>query len=203
MNYQNVTNSQVTLAANVSATVTDTTPPASITNLQSPSRGKNWVYWTWNKPSDDDFSQSLLYLNGINIINTSTAFFNATGLRSYTSYTLRINTKDGTGNVNYHDVTNSQTTLAANVTVATNRTLATNRTILNRTITNRTVTGSPPSSFGEEEYPEGSPQLSTGRIVIYVLSGFIIILMIAVIVVMIRVAKIARRTQTIQGPATT
>jgi hypothetical protein len=50
---------------------TDITPPASITNLNLVSKTKNSLSWNWTNPSDSDFSQAIIYINGINVLNTS------------------------------------------------------------------------------------------------------------------------------------
>lgn len=92
-------------------TAIDITPPHAATNLQSPSQGETWIYWTWTNPSDADFSQAIIYLNGINIANTSNNFYNATALTSNATYTITINTKDLDGNVNTTNVSNTNKTL--------------------------------------------------------------------------------------------
>jgi len=94
----------------VDYTVTDTTPPASVTNLQNQSSGTSWIYWTWTNPIDSDFNSSIVYINNINLANTTNSYYNATGLSCGTSYTIKIYTKDNTGNVNTTNVTNTAAT---------------------------------------------------------------------------------------------
>jgi len=42
---------------------TDTTPPASISNLQH-TTGPTWINWTWTDPIDTEFAHVMVYLNG-------------------------------------------------------------------------------------------------------------------------------------------
>lgn len=89
----------------------DTTPPGPVSGLTAIAKGKNFITWNWTNPSDSDFSQAIIYINGVNVANTSNHMYNATGLTANTTYTIRINTKDTSGNVNFMNVTNTQTTL--------------------------------------------------------------------------------------------
>ncbi|MBS3113215.1 hypothetical protein J4418_03980 [Candidatus Woesearchaeota archaeon] len=81
-------------------TGTDTHPPGRVTNLTNQSVGTNWIYWTWTNPSDADFNSTIIHLNGINIVNTSNTYYNATGLNSDFLYNITLNTKDNSGNIN-------------------------------------------------------------------------------------------------------
>ena len=92
--------------------VPDITPPASITGLTSPPKSTDWVYWTWTNPSDLDFDTAIVYLNGVNVVNTSNNFYNASGLNNNVTYTITIHTQDTSGNVNIADVSDIQTPLA-------------------------------------------------------------------------------------------
>ncbi|AKB28435.1 hypothetical protein MSSIT_1716 [Methanosarcina siciliae T4/M] len=89
----------------------DTNPPSSITNLQSTSES-TWINWTWNNPSDPDFSHTEIYLNGAFQTSTSAKFFNATGLEPETEYTISTRTVDVSGNINETWVNSTATTLA-------------------------------------------------------------------------------------------
>jgi len=77
----------------------DTTPPASISNLQS-TTGTTWINWTWTNPTDEDFNHTMVYLNGIFKTNTSNPYYNATGLIADMSYEIGTHTVDTYGNVN-------------------------------------------------------------------------------------------------------
>ena len=79
--------------------VPDTTPPASITNLQNVT-GQTWINWTWNNPPDADFNYTMVFLNGTRQTNTSAPFYNATGLAPDTSYEIGTHTVDDVGNIN-------------------------------------------------------------------------------------------------------
>ncbi|MDP2672828.1 MAG: hypothetical protein Q8O84_03385 [Nanoarchaeota archaeon] len=84
--------------------MTDTTPPSSVTNLVNQSATATSIYWNWTNPSDADFNQAIVYLDGVWKINTSNNFYNVTGLTAGTSYTIKVHTKDTSGNVNNTDV---------------------------------------------------------------------------------------------------
>ena len=77
----------------------NTTPPASITNLQN-ATGQTWINWTWTNPPDTDFNHTMIYLDGRWKTNTSKPFYNATGLTSNTSYAIGTRTVDLVGNIN-------------------------------------------------------------------------------------------------------
>ena len=79
--------------------VPDTTPPASISNLQNVT-GQTWINWTWTNPPDADFNYTMIYLNGTLQTNTSDPFYNATGLAPDTYYEIGTHTVDKVGNVN-------------------------------------------------------------------------------------------------------
>jgi hypothetical protein len=78
-----------------------------VTNLQSTSKWTRWIHWTWTNPIYVNFSENIIYINGINVANTSETSFNATGLESDTEYTIRIHTKYANGSVEdeYNDDT--------------------------------------------------------------------------------------------------
>ncbi len=80
----------------------DTTPPASITNLQNITYEQAYIYWTWNDPVDEDFSHVMVYLNGSFKENVSRGVqcYNATGLAPDTEYTVGTRTVDTSKNIN-------------------------------------------------------------------------------------------------------
>jgi len=88
----------------------DSTPPSSITGLTFVSKSYDWIYWTWTNPTDVDFEENVVYINGINVANTANNYYNATGLAGDTAYTITVHTKDKYNNVNNTDVSDTQTT---------------------------------------------------------------------------------------------
>jgi len=86
------------------------TAPASVTNLNNQSQGATWIYWNWTNPADDDFEESLIFKNSVNIANTSNNFYNMTGLTPETSYTITVHTRDNVSNVNDTDVNSTAST---------------------------------------------------------------------------------------------
>jgi hypothetical protein len=87
------------IKADYEAGLEDTTPPASISNLQN-TTGTTWINWTWTNPTDNDFNHTMVYLDGVLQTNTSDAYHNATGLIANTSYEIGTHTVDTNGNVN-------------------------------------------------------------------------------------------------------
>lgn len=91
---------------------TDTTPPFSISNLNLVSRTKDSLVWSWTNPSDSDFSQTIIFVNGVNVLNTSANTYTSIGLSANTDYTITVHTKDVKGNVNRADVSLTSRTLS-------------------------------------------------------------------------------------------
>ena len=102
---------------------TDTTPPASVSNLSLGAKNTTFILWTWTNPTDLDFATNIIYLNGINVVNTTNAFYNATGLQANIPNTIRINMRDAAGNINTFNITDTQTTLPGSSTNNTNGTI--------------------------------------------------------------------------------
>ncbi len=80
----------------------DTTPPASVINLQNTSYAQTYINWVWTDPADADFANVMIYLNGIfqSNISKGNQSYNATGLNPSTAYNLNTRTVDTTGNIN-------------------------------------------------------------------------------------------------------
>lgn len=91
----------------------DTTAPGPVTNLRSINRTSSSITWAWNNPGDADFGAAMLYLNNANKVNTTSSQYTFSQLSSGTSYTLKVHTKDMTGNVNTQDVSDSVSTLSS------------------------------------------------------------------------------------------
>ena len=91
----------------------DTTPPSSVTNLQSSAITNSSIIWSWINPSDADFDKTILYLNSVNVVNLSKpiASYTANGLLNNTLYNLTIHTADNSGNVNATNIQNLTWTL--------------------------------------------------------------------------------------------
>jgi len=76
----------------------DTTPPGPVTGLGSIT-GNFWINWTWNNPTDPDFSHVMVYIDGVWQGNTSgESFFWST--TPHQTHTINVCTVDTTGNVN-------------------------------------------------------------------------------------------------------
>jgi hypothetical protein len=80
----------------------DSTPPLSIIGLDDSTIGQTYINWTWTDPSDSDFSDVMIYLNGTFMTNVSkdVEHYNATGLTPDTNYTISTHTIDTSGNIN-------------------------------------------------------------------------------------------------------
>ena len=107
----------------IQVTSHDTTPPASITNLQSIS-GPTWINWTWTNPQDADFNHTMLYVNSMFITNVSAGYYNHSGLHDETWYNLTAYTVDTSGNVNTTEVNDSAKTLDTTMPTITGVTAA-------------------------------------------------------------------------------
>ena len=88
----------------ISAAADSNMPPSTISNLGFSARNYNWIRWTWTNPSDSDFGAAIIFINNVNVANTSNNFYNATPLNCGTLYYLVIITKDNSGNINYTNI---------------------------------------------------------------------------------------------------
>ena len=98
---------------------TDTTPPASITNLTgTPTSSCDGIIWKWIDPTDADFSYILAWLNGVAVGNVPKGVQQITlsGLAANTTYTVSSKTVDTHGNINATFVNASATTNSMNCT---------------------------------------------------------------------------------------
>ena len=100
------------------ASLPDTTPPASVTNLHNVTFATTSVNWTWNDPTDTGFSKVMVYLNGVFKTNVTkgSLFYLATALVPNTAYTLGTHTVDSSGNINQTWVNHSARTAPSSVT---------------------------------------------------------------------------------------
>ena len=92
------------------AATSEDNPPSSITNLGEASTGISWIYWNWTNPTEQDFDEAIVYVDGEWKINTSNNYYNATGLNPHTDYTITVHTKDYDTNVNDTDANDTATT---------------------------------------------------------------------------------------------
>ena len=91
--------------------VTDLTAPGTVTNLHETNVGASWIYWTWTKPADADFSSVRIHIDGTFVTTTTNNYYNATGLTNGAEHTIGIETVDTSGNVNTAQVSDTATTL--------------------------------------------------------------------------------------------
>jgi len=94
----------------------DTTHPGTITNLHLFNKTENSLEWHWHNPTDEDFFQSIIFLDNVNVLNTSLNHYPASGLLPNSTHTISIKTKDTSGNVNNNAVSRTDTTLSLNQT---------------------------------------------------------------------------------------
>jgi PGF-pre-PGF domain-containing protein len=100
-----------TVSDQATTKVTDRTPPAPVTNIHESNIGASWIYWTWTNPTDADFSNVRIYVDGEFVTITPNNYYNATGLSNGIEYTISIESVDASGNINTAQVTDSATTL--------------------------------------------------------------------------------------------
>jgi len=95
----------------------DTTPPPGVSNLNESALGTTWIYWTWTNPTDpiSGFNYAEMQIWEAGSLDkedtTSNEFYNATGLKSNTTYEIRTRTVDKAGNVNLTWITDTAKTL--------------------------------------------------------------------------------------------
>ncbi len=85
----------------------DTIPPGKVRNLFSFNKGDDWINWEWHNPSSYDFDYSIIYIDGVNVANTSDDFYTANGLATNATHTITINTADTRGNINTDNVSST------------------------------------------------------------------------------------------------
>lgn len=105
-------------------TVKDGAAPGTVSNLTNASGTQNSIYWTWVNPSDNDFSHSIVYINGFWQANTTNGYFNSTLLTANLTYTISVKTADTSGNINGSPQNNTARTAAAPESKAPNVTLS-------------------------------------------------------------------------------
>ncbi|KAF5430976.1 PKD repeat-containing protein [Candidatus Methanophagaceae archaeon] len=94
-------------------TVPDTTPPASVSDLEETDTGLTWIQWSWTNPTDADFKHTEVWLDGEykGTVAASENIYNATGLEQETIYELGTRTVDESDNVNQTWMNDTATTL--------------------------------------------------------------------------------------------
>ncbi len=90
----------------------DTIAPSSISHLINNSYAYNYINWIWNDPTDSDFAQVTIYVDGKYVKNISKGvqYYNLTGLIQNTSYTISTRTIDTSGNINETWVNDTEST---------------------------------------------------------------------------------------------
>ena len=88
----------------------DTAAPSRVDDIKVKSKDATSIEWTWTNPPESDFDKAIIFINGINVKNTTESHYKATGLSPNTIYTINIHTIDTNNNLNAHDVTNSTRT---------------------------------------------------------------------------------------------
>jgi hypothetical protein len=91
--------------------VTDLTPPNQITDLIASNITNNSITWSWSNPTDLDFLNNIIYINGDNVLNSSANSYTALELLPNTNNTISILTQDISGNINTLPVSSTVSTL--------------------------------------------------------------------------------------------
>jgi len=89
----------------------DLIAPESISNLEVEARSMSSIKWTWSNPSDLDFFENLVYVDGVNVANTSDNFYRLNDLDTWEVYEITVYTVDESGNVNWSGVSDDAETL--------------------------------------------------------------------------------------------
>jgi len=105
--------------------IIDTTPPSGVSNLTESALGTTWINWTWDNPEDliSGFNYTEIQIWEAGSLDkegtTSNEFYNATGLKSNTTYEIRLRTVDRAGNVNLTWIADTAKTLLLPITFDT------------------------------------------------------------------------------------
>jgi hypothetical protein len=93
----------------------DTTPPATVSDLDETDKGTTWLVWGWTNPSDSDFSHTKVYINGVfkADVNAPDNSYNAAGLSPGTTYEIGTRTVDNSDNMNTEWINDTATTLSS------------------------------------------------------------------------------------------
>ena len=87
---------------NITFASSDTTPPASVTDLQNTTYEQTYINWTWTDPEDADFAKVMVYIDGTPQpdVLKGVQYYHATGLNPDTEYEIGTRTVDNLGNIN-------------------------------------------------------------------------------------------------------
>jgi hypothetical protein len=93
----------------------DTFAPGQIENLEA-IVDKTSINWTWDNPVEEDFSYSMIYIDGkfIKNINKPVHYYLLTGLTQNTQRTISVRTADKVKNINLLWTNDTQTTTPDN-----------------------------------------------------------------------------------------
>ena len=108
--YANDSSGNLALPVMSNFTVVDITPPQSVSGLMNQS-GLDWICWNWTNPSNTDFNSTIVFFDGVNVVNATQNYYNATGLSCGSSHNITLWTKDNSGNVNSTSIFNLSSTL--------------------------------------------------------------------------------------------
>jgi hypothetical protein len=86
-------------------------PVSAITNLVTITRTNSTIVWKWINPISNNFSKNIVYINGINVGNTTINQYTAINLNPNTTYTISVKTLSSCGNLSIA-VSDSETTLS-------------------------------------------------------------------------------------------
>lgn len=122
--------------------IPDTTPPSLPTGLHVIDRGTTYITWAWTNPTEGDFLNNHVLLNGSHVATVFGNSYNATGLIPNTAYVIALHPVDNSGNMNMIGIANINSTLP----LGGNESNVTNGTIslaiispINKTYTNKTI----------------------------------------------------------------
>ncbi len=81
-----------------------------VSGVHVSSYGQGYITWSWSNPSDSEFNQSIIYLDGSNVLNTTYTSFTASNLAAGTTHTITILTQSKSGVINPNGVSYAYTT---------------------------------------------------------------------------------------------
>ena len=104
----------------------DSTPPGQVSNLRVTAITNTSLTWRWVNPSDQDFAGAIVFIDDINVLNTTLTMYTSFNLLPNSTHTISIKTKDASSNINNNAVSNTATTLANTPGNQTNETIICN-----------------------------------------------------------------------------
>ena len=91
----------------------DTTAAAAVSGLSATLVLMDRITWSWTNPADADFNHTVIFIDNVNVANSTGTAYTAAGFTGNTQHKIGMQTVDNAGNTNTNTVENTATTLAS------------------------------------------------------------------------------------------